>query len=67
MLKAVLDTTVLVSAFLNPNPGGAAFELSRFAKERRFELHASNEILEELYQWQQAMTLFRHPKVRPPT
>jgi hypothetical protein len=29
--KAVLDTSVLVSAFLNPIPGGASFDLLRFA------------------------------------
>src|SRR6266446_3547057 len=47
MRKAVLDTTVLVSALLNPNPGGASNELLRFAKEGDFELFLSDDILEE--------------------
>lgn len=48
MTKAVLDTTVLVSAFLKPIQGGVSFELLLFAKERRFELYISNDILEEV-------------------
>jgi putative PIN family toxin of toxin-antitoxin system len=48
MIKAVLDTTVLVSAFLKPTPGGVSFELLLLAKERRFELHISDEILDEV-------------------
>jgi putative PIN family toxin of toxin-antitoxin system len=59
MAKAVLDTTVLVSAFLNPNPGGAAFELLRFAKERRFELYVSGDILKEV-----ANALTSHERMR---
>ncbi len=47
MPKVVLDTTVLVSALLNPNPGGASIELLRFAKQGSFELFISDEILEE--------------------
>jgi uncharacterized protein len=47
MVKAVLDTTVLVSALLNPNPGGASNELLRFAKQGTFELYLSDDILEE--------------------
>ncbi len=48
MTKAVIDTTVLVSAFLKPNPGGVSFELLLFAKEGRFELYLSDGILEEV-------------------
>src|SRR5437588_9336006 len=33
MASAVLDTTVLVSALLNPNPGGVSNELLHFAKQ----------------------------------
>jgi predicted nucleic acid-binding protein len=47
MLRGVLDTGVLISAVLNPIPGGASFDLLRFAKEGRFELHLSAGIIEE--------------------
>jgi putative PIN family toxin of toxin-antitoxin system len=47
MLKAVVDTTVLVSAFLRYIPGGASYELLRFADEGIFELCVSEGILEE--------------------
>jgi uncharacterized protein len=47
MLRAVFDTTVLVSALLNPNPGGVSNELLRFAKQGAFELYLSDDILEE--------------------
>src|SRR5215472_14390530 len=47
MVKAVLDTTVLVSALLNLNPRGVSYELLRLAKEGTFELFISDEILEE--------------------
>ena len=47
MAKAVLDTTVLVSALLNLNPGGVSYELLRLAKQGTFELYISDEILEE--------------------
>lgn len=47
MRKAVLDTTVLVSAFLRGVAGGLAFELLRFAREGKFELYLSNDILDE--------------------
>jgi putative PIN family toxin of toxin-antitoxin system len=47
MAKAVLDTTVLVSALLNLNPGGVSYELLRLAKQGAFELYISDEILEE--------------------
>jgi putative PIN family toxin of toxin-antitoxin system len=47
MPKAVLDTTVLVSAFLNPKPGGASYDLLRFADQGTFELCLSEGILEE--------------------
>jgi putative PIN family toxin of toxin-antitoxin system len=47
MLKAVVDTTVLVSAFLRFVPGGASHDLLRFADEGSFELLLSEGILEE--------------------
>lgn len=47
MISAVIDTTVLVSAFLRPVPGGAAFELLRRAKQQDFQLFLSDDILEE--------------------
>lgn len=47
MLKAVLDTGVLVSAVLNPIDGGASFDLLRFAREGKYELHLSGGIIEE--------------------
>ena len=47
MLKTVLDTTILVSAFLRPNPGGASFDLLRFVRTGAVDLYLSNEILEE--------------------
>jgi len=58
MAKAVLDTTVLVSALLNLNPGGVSYELLRFAKQGTFDLYISDEILEET-----AETL-RYPRLR---
>ena len=48
MPKAVLDTTVLVSAFLRRLQGGVSFDLLRFVEEGAFELYTSNEILEEV-------------------
>jgi putative PIN family toxin of toxin-antitoxin system len=47
MAKAVLDTTLLVSAFLRYIPGGASYELLRFADEGMFELCLSEGILDE--------------------
>jgi uncharacterized protein len=47
VLKAVIDTTVLVSAFLNPRPGGAAHELLRVAGAGAFEIYLSDDIIEE--------------------
>jgi predicted nucleic acid-binding protein len=47
MLKAVIDTTVLVSAFLRFVPGGASHDLLRFADEGVFDLYLSESILEE--------------------
>ena len=47
MPKFVLDTTVLVSAFLRPVAGGAAFEVLRLVDEGKCELFLSNDILEE--------------------
>src|SRR5436190_6443781 len=48
MPSAVLDTTALVSAFLSPKPGGAAFELLQFAYAGRFALLLSEPILTEV-------------------
>lgn len=39
MLSAVLDTTVLVAAFLKPVKSGAAFELLAFAGDGAFQLY----------------------------
>jgi uncharacterized protein len=47
MPKAVLDTTILVSAFLLNVPGGASHELLRFSARGVFELCLCEEILEE--------------------
>jgi putative PIN family toxin of toxin-antitoxin system len=47
MPRGVLDTGILVSAMLNPTAGGASFDLLRFAREGRFELHLSPGIIEE--------------------
>src|SRR5438552_7122475 len=47
MASVVLDTTVLVSALLNPNPGGVSNDLLRFAKEGEFDLLLSDDLLEE--------------------
>ncbi len=45
--RVVTDTTILVSAFLRPVAGGAAFELLRLAYAGRFALCLSDEILSE--------------------
>jgi PIN domain len=47
MPRGVLDTGILVSAMLNPTPGGASFDILHFAREGRFELHLSPGIIEE--------------------
>lgn len=47
MLKAVLDSTVLVSAFLKPIAVGASFEVLRHAVEGHYELWLSHDILDE--------------------
>jgi uncharacterized protein len=47
MHRAVLDTGVLVSALLKPIPGGASFDLLRFAGEGKFALYISEGILAE--------------------
>jgi uncharacterized protein len=47
MIRAVLDTTVLVSAFLRKVPGGASHDLLRFA-ESGYELFTCDAILEEM-------------------
>jgi uncharacterized protein len=50
MIKAVLDTTVLVSAFLNSlfPEGGLSLELFRFAQSNRFHLYIAEPILDEV-------------------
>lgn len=47
MWKAVVDTTVLVSALLNPHSGGASYDLLEQAAAGAFELVLSDEILAE--------------------
>ena len=47
MPNTVIDTTVLVSAFLRPYVGGASFDLLQLAHEGAFELFLSDDILEE--------------------
>src|ERR1700692_4329886 len=47
MPNTVIDTTVLVSAFLRPSVGGASFDLLQRAHEGAFELFLSDDILEE--------------------
>ena len=47
MPKAVLDTTVLVSAFLRHAVGGASYDLLRLADAGAFEFFLSDAILEE--------------------
>ena len=47
MHKAVLDTTVLVSAFLKPVPEGPAFRLLGLARDEAYELYLSDDILAE--------------------
>jgi putative PIN family toxin of toxin-antitoxin system len=59
MPRAVLDTTVLVSAFLNPNPGGVSFEVLRLAKDGAYALCVSDDILDEV-----AQTLITHERIR---
>ena len=48
MPKAVIDTTVLVSAFLRLNVGGVSAELLHFAERGSFALFLSLQILDEL-------------------
>lgn len=48
MPKAVIDTTVLVSAFLRLNVGGVSTELLHFAERASFDLFLSPQILDEL-------------------
>ena len=47
MHKVVLDSSVLVSAFLNPTPGGASYDLLRFAEQGAFVLYLSEPIAAE--------------------
>jgi putative PIN family toxin of toxin-antitoxin system len=59
MPKAVLDTTVLVSAFLRHSPGGVSYELLRLAGTGAYELYLSDDILEET-----AAVLLREGRLR---
>jgi putative PIN family toxin of toxin-antitoxin system len=47
MPEVVIDSTVLVSAFLTARPGGASHELLRFAAAGAFTLHLSPAIVRE--------------------
>jgi hypothetical protein len=47
VLKGVLATTILVSAFLDPQPEGAADELLRLSGAGAFEVYLSEDILAE--------------------
>jgi predicted nucleic acid-binding protein len=47
MPNIVIDTTVLVSAFLCPSVGGASFDLIQLAHEGGFDLFLFHGILEE--------------------
>lgn len=47
MIKAVLDTTMLIAAMLRPEPGGVSAELLKFAAEGRYEFFLFDDILEE--------------------
>jgi putative PIN family toxin of toxin-antitoxin system len=47
MPRAVLDTTILVSAFLKPVHGGASFDLLTLARNSAYELYLAQAILEE--------------------
>jgi putative PIN family toxin of toxin-antitoxin system len=47
MPEIVIDSTVLVSAFLTARPGGASHELLRFAAAGAFTLHLSPAIVRE--------------------
>ncbi len=47
MVSALLNSTILVSAFLNPNPNGAAMAVVRAATVGAFRLHLSEYILRE--------------------
>ena len=59
MPRAVIDTTVLVSAFLRPHEGGASFDLLHLAAAGAFELVLSDDILEET-----ARVLLTRPHLR---
>ena len=59
MPRAVIDTTVLVSAFLRPRAGGASFDLLHLAATGAFELVLSEDILEET-----ARVLLTRPHLR---
>jgi uncharacterized protein len=46
--RVVLDSTVLISRFLNPVPGGAAFDLLERLRTGNFEIVVSKPILAEI-------------------
>jgi putative PIN family toxin of toxin-antitoxin system len=48
MLKVVIDTTVLISAFLRRLQGGVSFDLLQLVEEGSFEFYTSDQILEEV-------------------
>jgi uncharacterized protein len=57
--RAVLDSTVLMSALLNPRPGGASYDLLRLAEVFAFELCLSDDILAET-----TRVLLTHERIR---
>lgn len=57
MPKVVLDSGVLVSAFLTPN--GVSAEILRHAKNEQFRLYLCEEILQEVER-----VLFKYPHIR---
>ena len=59
--RAVLDSTILVSAFLTPK--GIAAELLRYARRGAFHLYLSQEILDET---QQVLQKRKHLRKRHP-
>ena len=60
MVRAVLDSTVLVSTFLKPVSGGASFDILRMAGDGGFDLVLSRAILEETERVLRTSTRIRH-------
>jgi putative PIN family toxin of toxin-antitoxin system len=50
MLRAVLDTTILVSALLKPAEEGPSYSVLRLARDGAYEAYLSDDILEETAQ-----------------